>query len=236
MRLKRFFFSQPGQPPEPDDLVELDSEQSHQAIFVLRLTEGVKIELTGPWGLALGSIEEINLKPLPTVRVKILSPFKNTEETVGPTLALALIRGPRFDWAVEKATELGVSSLVPLITARSHPLPQGEAKKTRWLRLSQEARKQCGRPGPMDICEPLPLEEWLLAGLPDEKILLDPKGPLLTNEFHPSVALLIGPEGGLTEDEKQSARQVGFQPFSLGSITLRAETAALAALARLIRR
>jgi 16S rRNA (uracil1498-N3)-methyltransferase len=149
-------------------------------------------------------------------------------------LALALIKGPRFDWAVEKATELGAAALVPLITLRSSPLAQGEAKKARWARLSEEARKQCGRPWPMDITAPMGLESWLGGPLAEERLLLDPGGPFLPCEAGKPASLLVGPEGGLTGDEKELALGYGFRPFGLGSLTLRSETAAVATLARLL--
>jgi 16S rRNA (uracil1498-N3)-methyltransferase len=165
---------------------------------------------------------------------KILTPFETLELASGPTLALSLIRGPRFDWAVEKATELGASTLVPLITNRSSPRASGEVKKSRWHRISEEARKQCGRPRPMMVLDPMTLGDWLASGLAGKKFLLDPGGPLLQCDSPAQVSLLVGPEGGLTNEEKQMALEVGFTSFSLGRLILRAETAAITALARLV--
>jgi 16S rRNA (uracil1498-N3)-methyltransferase len=234
VRLRRFTFSRSGSQPKPNEIVPLDKGQSHQGIFVLRLTVGQKIELTSPWGLAGAVVEKIYLKPQPTLWVRIMAPFEAPKIVSGPILALALIKGPRFDWAVEKATELGATSLVPLITTRSNPLATGTDKKARWLRLSEEARKQCGRPRPMAIDDPIPIETWISGHLPDEKYLLDFGGSLLEGVVKDEVCLLVGPEGGLTDEEKKMALKVGFKIYSLGNLTLRSETAAITALARLI--
>jgi 16S rRNA (uracil1498-N3)-methyltransferase len=248
LRLKRFSFSRPGAGPEPPEVVALDQSQSHQAITVLRLKVGVEVELIGPWGLAKAVAARIDLKPWPTLWVKLTSPFSAPNQAPGPLLGLALIKAPRFDWAVEKATELGASALAPLITHRSNPLAAGEAKRARWIRLSEEARKQCGRPSPMKIFSPLALAEWLAGSLPTRRYLAEAQGqplkgqslegqPLesLPPESLPgeSAVVLIGPEGGLTDAEKELAGGAGFKPLSLGPLTLRSETAALTALALL---
>jgi 16S rRNA (uracil1498-N3)-methyltransferase len=235
VRLRRFSFSRPGPGPSPGDIVALDQAQSHQALTVLRLPLGLEVELTGPWGLARASLDKVSQKPFPTLWVKMLSPFAaGPPAAPGPTLALSLIKGQRFDWAVEKATELGSSALVPILTGRGNPLAAGEAKKTRWRRLSEEARKQCGRPNPMDIRDPATLENFLGLPIPGEKWLLDPGGEPLPIGPPGPVTLLVGPEGGLTGDEKQLAIGAGFAPFGLGPLTLRSETAAITALARLL--
>ncbi|MDR1310169.1 MAG: 16S rRNA (uracil(1498)-N(3))-methyltransferase [Deltaproteobacteria bacterium] len=231
MRLPRFSLSGQGPAPGPGETVGLDQAQSRHACRVLRLKKGQAVELAGPWGLARGLVEEAG----PALTVRLSSPFESPEATAGegPVLALALIRAPRFDWAVEKAAELGAARLAPLITLRSNPSALGEAKRRRWDRLAEEARKQCGRPRPMAIDAPLALSDFLGLGLPGRRILLDPSGPLLSPGPPAPSCLLVGPEGGLTDGEKALALDSGFGPASLGPLRLRSETAALAALARL---
>jgi 16S rRNA (uracil1498-N3)-methyltransferase len=198
------------------------------------MSPGQEIELTGPWGLAQARIEKIDQKPQPTLWVTLLSPFEAPPDSAQSLLALSLIRSSRFDWAVEKATELGVKLLVPIMAHRSVPLASGQTKLSRWLRLSEESRKQCGRPNPMDIRAPMTLENFFQMPLPGPKFLADPAGSPQASPPDQAFSLLIGPEGGFTDQEKQLAYHNGFMPYSLGPLTLRSETAAVALLAKLL--
>lgn len=235
MRLPRFSYERAGLAPRAGDLVTLDPSQSRHAVKVLRLAVGRQVELTGPWGLAQAAVEEIALKPTPSLLCRLTGPFVGAAEArFGSTLALALIRGPRFDWAVEKASELGAAALVPLITERGVPLAGGVAKKNRWERLAQEARKQCGRPYPMAIRQPVSLEDFLREPLEGAKYILEANGAPFPDPTGQPPILMVGPEGGLTDPERQMVLAAGFQPLSLGPVTLRSETAALAALAKFL--
>jgi 16S rRNA (uracil1498-N3)-methyltransferase len=196
--------------------------------------EGQEIELTGPWGLAKGRVEKIESKPHKSLWVKILTPFMAPKGAAGLVLALSLIRSSRFDWAVEKATELGAGLLFPIIAQRSNPMASGEEKVSRWLRLSEEARKQCGRPSSMEIFPPRPLIDFLQTPQGGPKFLADLSGEPLPHLASPQATLLIGPEGGFTDEEKRLAFESGFKPHALGPLTLRSETAAVAALAKLL--
>ncbi len=150
---------------------------------------------------------------------------------------MALIQGARFDWVVEKSVELGAAKLFPLITERvkSGDGRPGEARLKRWARLAEEARKQCGRSYPLEISAPLTLGELTAAAPAGPAFFLKPGA-----EFFLSVGetdsplLVIGPEGGFSPAEEEMMLAAGFEPRSMGSLTLRAETAALAALARLL--
>ncbi|MDR1051204.1 MAG: RNA methyltransferase [Deltaproteobacteria bacterium] len=258
MRLRRFTVPGAGKRPGTGDEIALDAAQSRHALTVLRLEPGRKIELASPWGLApaviAGLLPDLGAPLAPTlVLARLTGPFAGAPEAglaPGPELALSVVRGPRFDWAVEKAAELGAGRLVPVLTERSVPGAPGSAKRARWARLAGEARKQCGRPGPLIVSEPLPLEAYLNSpGLPPIKFLLDPSGSPLANflvpRAHdragpgpqpppvPPAAVLVGPEGGLTPGETGLALSRGFQKASLGPLVLRSETAALTALALL---
>jgi 16S rRNA (uracil1498-N3)-methyltransferase len=152
---------------------------------------------------------------------------------MGPTLALPLIRPGRFDWALEKAVELGARELWPFTPARGRAKGPGEAKPARWLRLAEEARKQCARADPMAVG---PVLAWpgLLARAGEfagPRLLMDPQGgkwPPLSGE----PLILVGPEGGFSDPEKAGLSELGFLPVALGPLALRTETAALAALAQ----
>jgi 16S rRNA (uracil1498-N3)-methyltransferase len=150
-------------------------------------------------------------------------------------LGLALIKWSRFDWAVEKAAELGAASLTPLYTQRTKFSDIGDNKLSRWHRLAQEARKQCGRPLPMIIEEPQKLEQFLELAQEGPKIIFDSSGAPFPQDLSQALSqqatLVIGPEGGFTPLELSSALNLGFTKVSLGPMALKSETAALAALA-----
>ncbi|MDR1546387.1 MAG: 16S rRNA (uracil(1498)-N(3))-methyltransferase [Deltaproteobacteria bacterium] len=242
MRIRRLALPPAATPPAPGQTAVLDPDQSRHALASLRLAPGSPVELTGPWGLAPGVVVETARRPTLRVEVRLTGPFAAPAARQGPELAMALIRGPRFDWAVEKAAELGVATLTPLVAERSGPAGLGLDKRARWRRLAEEARKQCGRPWPMTVAEPMPLAAWLdqrlaepgqVTGVPPTGLLLEPSAPPFPARPDPRGALLVGPEGGFTPREKALALERGFQAVSLGPLPLRAETAALAALARL---
>lgn len=143
-----------------------------------------------------------------------------------------------MDWVVQKATELGVHSIVPVMTERCVvrlDAKQAESKLRHWRAIAISACEQCGRNRVPTVAEPLQLAAFL-SGTPANttRLLLSPGGTLrvrdLTAEMA-SVTVLIGPEGGLTDLEQEIARSAGFQGIRLGPRVLRTETAAVAALA-----
>ncbi|QEA13008.1 16S rRNA (uracil(1498)-N(3))-methyltransferase [Comamonas flocculans] len=158
--------------------------------------------------------------------------------------ALHLIVGmpanERMDWLVEKATELGVAGIQPVITQRSVLRLEGEraAKRlARWQAIAAAACEQCGRNRLPRMAAPLPLEAALRSGPAGRRVLLSPQpGGRPVREAAgpaPVVSLLLGPEGGLTPQEEGAALALGFVPAHLGVRVLRSETAALAAAAQL---
>jgi 16S rRNA (uracil1498-N3)-methyltransferase len=151
---------------------------------------------------------------------------------VSVTLASAVPKGERFDWLVEKGTELGVDRLVPLITARSIVNP-GAGKLDRLRRTIIEASKQCGRSRLMELADPMPWDDFLASATASAPLCVaDPSGEPFGLPFagNPPAALVVavGPEGGFTADELVRAADRGARLVSLGSSILRIETAALA--------
>jgi 16S rRNA (uracil1498-N3)-methyltransferase len=151
------------------------------------------------------------------------------------TLAVALPKGDRQKWLVEKLTELGVARLVPLLTARG----VAEATPSAVERLHRgviEACKQCGRNTLMEIGEPTTLES-LAARHPDaRRLIAHPDGEPLPGgcaAATQAIVAAVGPEGGFTDDELAAAAQHAFSRVSLGPLILRIETAAIALAARL---
>jgi 16S rRNA (uracil1498-N3)-methyltransferase len=163
------------------------------------------------------------------------------ESSLGITLAQALGKGEKLDWVVEKATELGVNSIVPFISARTVPrLDRAAAVKRgeRWRRIALSAAKQSGRAGVPKIGNLMDFSD--LVSCPWEcalKLIFwegEPERGLAQvrreTERLDSVLLMIGPEGGFTSDEVGAARLAGFQSVRLGKRILRTETAAVAAV------
>jgi 16S rRNA (uracil1498-N3)-methyltransferase len=151
------------------------------------------------------------------------------------TLLTAVPRGGRMDFLVQKCSELGVSRIVPVITARSVARPEA-AKRARWEKIAREAARQCGRADVPAVSPPTPLAAALAApDLPDRRLMLSPEaGGRALRALLPdraATALLVGPEGGLATAEVDAARAAGFQDVSLGSRILRVETAAIVAVA-----
>jgi 16S rRNA (uracil1498-N3)-methyltransferase len=149
------------------------------------------------------------------------------------TLAVALPKGERQKWLVEKMTELGVTRLVPLVTERGVAQPT-DAALARLRRGVIEASKQCGRNVLMEIVEPI--EARVLFAAPASaavRLIADPSGDVPLKAMPaamPSTGLIaaVGPEGGFADDELAAARRAGWQAVSLGPRMLRVETAAIA--------
>ena len=163
-------------------------------------------------------------------------------------LALGMPANERMDWLVEKAVELGVASIQPLMTERSVLRlsgPRAEKKVAHWQSIAVAACEQCGGNQVPLVHPVLPLAAWLplwRQALPgDTAAVLLSLRPALPHGPGPGwktgqqpVLFLSGPEGGLQRSEEDAALLAGFQPASLGTRILRAETAALAALAQLV--
>jgi 16S rRNA (uracil1498-N3)-methyltransferase len=157
-------------------------------------------------------------------------------------LALGMPANERMDWLIEKATELGATSVQPLLAERSVLRLAGERaekKRNHWQGVAIAACEQCGRNRVPPVHAIQTVTDWLASALPAQRLLLSLQPDSLPLDRH-AVALgtspvifLSGPEGGLSASEEQAARAQGFVPVSLGTRTLRAETAPLAALAAL---
>lgn len=160
----------------------------------------------------------------------------SVESPLAIHLGIAISRGERMDWVVQKATELGVSAVTPLFTARSEVKLAGDraGKKMRhWQQIAISACEQCGR-NQLPLINPLArLDHWLGNTVAQRKFVLHHRGPATQDsvEKPDSVALLIGPEGGLSPEEIGDAEQAGYGPLRLGPRVLRTETAPQAAIA-----
>jgi len=153
-------------------------------------------------------------------------------------LGLGLLKASKFDWFIQKATELGVSAIVPFYSLRVVPRWEEEkyhSRRTRWEKIASEAAKQCGRVKVPLIQSPCSFTEALTLEIGEAtKIFLwgkEPSGSLQDALAHPAatIYILVGPEGGFSEKEALQAREAGFRPVRLGPRTLRSETAGIVA-------
>ncbi len=229
---QRFFIESPI---AEDSEVALSRDEGRHLAKVMRAQIGDEIVLfDGAGSEFLATIERI-VKG--TVWLKILS--RNTVDRELPyalTLGVALPRGDRQRWLIEKAVELGVTRVVPLITVRGVAQPTSQACQ-RLTRVVIESSKQCGRNRLLEICEPQVVRAFLCCCDTMERLFVHPYGSkdsLATVSEHAvadplsPVAVAVGPEGGFTDDEVDAARELGCQLVDLGPRTLRIETAAVA--------
>jgi 16S rRNA (uracil1498-N3)-methyltransferase len=205
---------------------------------VLRLREGAALTLfDGRGGEYAASVTGIRKE---TVQVDVHEHrVIERESALDLTLVQGVSRGERMDWVMQKATELGVRRIVPVLTERTVVRlddRQGERKLQHWRAIVAAACEQCGRNRVPEVTSPLGLYETLRT-LDTEatRVLLSPAGKLRVGDLpRPTrVTLLIGPEGGLADNEEYAAVAAGFRQVQLGPRILRTETAALAALAAL---
>jgi 16S rRNA (uracil1498-N3)-methyltransferase len=161
-----------------------------------------------------------------------------TESPLEVRLLQGICRGQRMDMLIQKSTELGICSIHPVVCERSVvrlDAARGVKKVDHWRQIAVSACEQSGRVRVPDITAPAKFDAAIadLGNVPGERLLLDPTaGRGIDTAMNPEagIALLIGPEGGLTPAERELARTAGFRPVRLGPRILRTETAPLAAL------
>jgi 16S rRNA (uracil1498-N3)-methyltransferase len=145
-------------------------------------------------------------------------------------LGLAALHTQAFDWAVEKATELGATAVVPLLAARVQG-GRHAARVERWQRVADSAVAQCGRSRAPRVAEPASLADFIAASHGARLLAdLDASMPAAFDAGAGGITLLVGPEGGLTDEERSTILAAGFVGLPLGPRTLRAETAAVTGL------
>ncbi len=203
-----------------------------QHVRVLRLREGDGITLfTGQGGEYAASLHAIGKREV-EIAIHDYSPVER-EALRSATLMPALLANDRMDWLVQKATELGVRHIQPVLSERSQRIP-GDVEKRRqhWLAIAIAACEQCGRNRIPEISLPAPLKmlQSQLSAAPT--YLLDMEGDSLSPPHHETANFLIGPEGGFSPSELVDLRARCSKKMRLGATVLRAETAALAALSQ----
>jgi 16S rRNA (uracil1498-N3)-methyltransferase len=219
--------------------LRLDEHASHHVARVLRHKIGDQLTIfNGEGGEYLSQITQIDKKHVSVAIEKHIA--RNTESPLELYLAQGISRGEKMDYTIQKAVELGVKKIIPVFTARSTVKLDTERREKRlqhWQSIAIAACEQSGRNDIPEVLLPQSLENGLSAVNADLGFVLSPSAPKklaeLTIPSHQRVVLLIGPEGGLTDDEIKHACLSNFLPLGLGPRILRTETAAVAAITAL---
>jgi len=232
MRIPRIYT---GQELRGNTRIALEPRPSAHIARALRMREGDKLTLfDGVDGEYPATIATIDKKKV--VVITGAHQARELESNLHIHLGIAISRGDRMDWMVQKATELGVNVLTPLFTERTEVKLAGEraAKKIHhWQQIAISACEQCGRNRLPAIEALQDVASWLASTDAARKFVLHHRADSIggAGDKPASIALLVGPEGGLSDQEISAAEQAGFQSLCLGPRVLRTETAPLAAIA-----
>ena len=227
MALRRVFVDRVG-----DGEAHVEGPAAHHLARVVRLREGEEVELSDGRWLFRARVAKADSR-----RVE----FTIEEETAAPasgpdvTLQVAVFQFSRLEWALEKATELGVTRVVPVVADRSetHLVKAVPKRMERWRRIAEQAAQQSHRMSAPAIEEAVSFEEAVANGKETRLILHpdgDPLGDILASSAEGPIQLLVGPEGDWTDDEVSAALTAGYRQAGMGALILRCETAAVAAL------
>jgi 16S rRNA (uracil1498-N3)-methyltransferase len=215
--------------------IQLEESASRHLSQVLRMQEGRPlIVFNGEGGEFSASIQQINKKNVSIVLGEFTQ--ENRESPLQLELAIGISRGERMDWVLQKATELGVTRIIPLLTERTEvKLDQDrqEKKLQHWQQIIISACEQSQRNLLPELTRPQSITDYLNYTKSEFKFVLhhrDSKSLPTTDKTPQTVSLLIGPEGGLSETEIDLSINKGFKPLTLGPRVLRTETAPLVAM------
>ena len=227
------------QPLAEGALITLPASVAHHA-WVLRLQPGAELVLfNGEGGQYTARLAAVDKKGATAELVKFVD--RECELPYRLTLAQALPEGTKMDWIIEKAVELGVAAVQPLAAQRSVvrlSAERAEKRHAHWQAVIVAAAEQCGRNRIADLAPLASLHNWLAAPAPEQRILFSPRATMSLTEWARQagagpVCLMVGPEGGFSDEEEAAALRADAIAVSLGPRVLRTETAGLAALAAL---
>jgi 16S rRNA (uracil1498-N3)-methyltransferase len=216
---------------------QIEGEEARHLSRVLRVEAGQRFEVSDNRNVYLAEIESARKE---SVIFRTLAKLPPAVPAARFELYASLIKFDRFEWIVEKATELGVTEIVPIEATRTERgLEKAAAKRLeRWRRIALEASQQSRRAHLPEIAEPIPLTDAMTRSATYRYVLDENQGaaPLFqalpaVRTSQDTVAILTGPEGGWTDEEHGCFGAAGWTPVSMGPLILRAETAVVAALA-----
>jgi 16S rRNA (uracil1498-N3)-methyltransferase len=215
----------------------MTGDAAHHLGRVLRAEPGQLFELSDGQAAWVARIESVARD---RVDFSLLEPIASREPAFQATLLLSIVKFDSFEWALEKATELGVHTIVPLAAARSEKalLHAAEKRSERWKKILLESSQQCRRVAIPVLRSPEKSAAAFSQAIGFRVLLSEraearPMRTILPAAVPTQVTLAIGPEGGWTDEEFSSAASAGFQQAAVGNLILRTETAVIAALAGL---
>ncbi|HJT96705.1 MAG TPA: 16S rRNA (uracil(1498)-N(3))-methyltransferase [Rhodanobacteraceae bacterium] len=235
MRIPRIYVPQTLRPGRE---VELPIQAGEHLARVLRLERGHPLRLFDGSGDEYEAELASLAKRSVTARVLESAAADDRESPLRITLAQGIARGEKMDWILQKATELGVARIVPVVTDRTEvklDAERAERRVAHWEAVVASACEQCGRRRLPAVTEPVKLSDWA-ASLGDDaglRLALDPAGDRAPRDLPRTtrVTLSVGPEGGLSDHDLATLHAAGFGGLRLGPRILRTETAGIAALA-----
>ena len=213
-----------------DDAAFAHGDSARHLVRSVRLRRGEQVEVSDQVRAYLAVTESCSPDE---VRFRIEQPLPDPGPVPCLDAALAIIRFPRFEWAVEKLTELGVRSIIPVIAARSDVKLVSAASKraSRWQRIAFEAAQQSRRIAAPTVAAPTRFEQAVHDCPAGTGLLVHPGGAPLADAGRVASVFLVGPEGGWTDEEAGMATRAGLRTADLGRTILRSETAAVATAA-----
>lgn len=218
--------------PESGTLT-LDGSEAHHLMHVLRVGPGETVEVFDGRGLVVSA--QVAAVRKRDVELRVVAARRDVRAAREIILGTAVPKGDRFDWLIEKATELGVTRIVPLITSRSSVDPR-DSKLDKLRQTVVAACKQCGRNHLLELSPVTGWAEFVRDEFPNRAAFLAhpssdarslPAGASMF-DHQTSTVFAVGPEGGFTDEEVALAVAAGAKPVSLGPLVLRIETAAIA--------
>ena len=213
---------------------ELRGDEARHLTRVLRVEVGQRFEISDGQQAWLAEIEEARGQ---RVVFRVIEAISYTAAPVRIALCAALTKFDRFEWMLEKATELGVERIVPFEATRTEKglLEASRKRSQRWERIARESSQQARRTRLPEIGEAVRFAAALKESASHRYFFDEGEAPPLLREIpeerQDTVAVMIGPEGGWIEQEREQAHAAGWTAVSLGPLVLRAETAVCAALA-----
>jgi 16S rRNA (uracil1498-N3)-methyltransferase len=218
--------------PDASGLAYVEGTELRHMRTVMRLAVDARVSLIDPAGGEHRGMIERYERERAVVRVE-----SSSAPTIGSRiiLAAAIVKGPRMDFIVEKAGELGASELWPLVCARGLVRAPGAERIARWRRLAISAAKQSQSASAMEVRAPIGVDD-MIAGVPEGALVVicaqtgEPLAELIRRAHPRAILIAVGPEGDFDDDERARLQNAGFVAAGLGPNRLRSETAALAAV------
>jgi 16S rRNA (uracil1498-N3)-methyltransferase len=216
------------------DTAALTGAHAAHLARVLRARVGQQFDIVAGEEVRHGTITAVTPERVEFSLAEVVAASESTDIS----MLLAIFKFDRFEWAIEKCTELGVSKIVPVIARRTdaHLAQAAQKRAERWRRIALEASQQSRRTSPPEIVDPMKLKEAVTLSFTTKVLLAENEKKVVLRDFFSDeielpLVLAVGPEGGWSDEEVKLFETNGWCSASLGDTILRAETAAIASLA-----